>query len=134
MKKYIIIAIVIIIVSVFAVLNKNITILGGAGTVTTTASSTAYTITTTAVRVLATSTKRSAVTITPINCTASSVISLNLKEPDQAPTAFTGFGILSSTTQSFGDRNDPPTPQNSVRAINSSGTCTVLVTEFIQNF
>jgi len=109
--------------------------LGGTSAVSTTASTTAYTVTTgTSVRVLATSTKRTAFSVQPINCATGAVSYLNLENPDAAATAAVGFPVIASTSVSFIDNADLPVNTNSVQAITTVGTCTLSVTEWTTNF
>lgn len=115
--------------------NTAIQTFGGTGAVSTTASTTAYAITTSAsVRILATSTKRSAFSVNPVNCASGGVVYLNLENPDAAATAAVGYPVLSSTTATFIDDADLPVNTNSVQAITVAGNCTVNVTEWTTNF
>ncbi len=99
-----------------------------------TASTTAYTITTTSMRVMATSSKRIAATVQNINCTNAGTTYLDFESPDVAATIGSGNAVLASTSpREFNDFGSP-IPNNSIQAIVSTGTCTVLVTEWFENF
>lgn len=97
-----------------------------------TASSTTYSVTTSSVRLLATTTEgaRIATVIQPINCTNSTA------------SAFLGFGktavvntglaVTASTTRDLSTYPNAPTIQGALHAVVSAGTCSVLVTEWLQ--
>lgn len=95
------------------------------------ASSTAFTITTGSQRILSTSTPthRVATVIQPINCTASGALFVNMNR-DAAASANTGLAVLASTTFQLTGYSNVPVVQGAAQAIESVGTCTVLVTEW----
>lgn len=103
------------------------------------ASSTTYALSAgTAQRIVATSTReaatatlpitagRTGVTVQPINCGAGAIVTLGFN--DVAPTATTGLFVNASTTLTLGD--DVPPVHGSVRAISTTGNCSLLVTEW----
>lgn len=105
------------------------------GTVPTLASTTAIALSGSSRQILATSTAsttdaavggRVAVQLQPINCTAGA--SVFLAYNDVAAVGNTGSVLLASSTTVYGD--SLPMVHGSIRAINSGGTCTLLVTEF----
>lgn len=96
------------------------------------ASSTTFALTTTSQQLFATSSKRIAVAVQPTNCTVGGTVYMNLEGYDKAAVASDGFAVLASTTARFSDFDEFPTPQEAVRGIVDAGTCTVLVTEWIQ--
>lgn len=90
-------------------------------------------------RILATSSKRTAVTVQPMNCTTPlSYTILNLSGGDKVATTSTGnagYAIIASTTAAFDDSGfGSPVPQGSIRAATNSGTCTLYVTEWFTSF
>lgn len=101
----------------------------------TTASSTVFSVTTSSVRLLATTTEaynRVASLVQLGGCSgAGSKLHLNIKS-DIPATTLTGPVLNASTTESipFGVYTNPVS-QNSVTGIVSSGTCTVVVTEWL---
>lgn len=96
------------------------------------ASSTAMAVTTSSVRILATSTptKRLAATIQPINCSPTTGSVFLVANRDVASAANTGIAVVASTTLALGDYPQVPVVQGAVQAIMSTGSCTVLVTEW----
>lgn len=114
---------------------RNVNSLGGEGVSYMnfkTASSTTYSVTTSSVQILATTTDmtRSAVLLQPINCTVSNA-SLFFKVTNPA-TVNTGFTVAASSTLALGTYPNTPAPQNTLNAVASAGTCSVLVTEWLQ--
>ncbi len=105
---------------------------GGPTVVTSTASSTKVTIGTTAIRVLATSSKRTALTIQPVNCPTGSTLFFNFGGKDATSTIYGNFAVNASTTQEFSDQNLPVDPY-SVRAI-ANQSCDAIITEWRSNF
>lgn len=107
---------------------------GAAGPRFDIASSTVFTLTTTSQRLLATSTptQRMAFSIQPINCTSGSSGGVNLNfRRDVVATSATGPFAFASTTNLFGDHvNGMPVVQHAVQGIVTTGTCTVIVTEW----
>jgi len=135
MKNKIIISICIVLLGVGIVYSlQQDRKLGGQETVSSTASSTVFAVTSSAsVQLLATSSKRVATEIQPLQCDTD--IALYIKEKDVKPTAYTGYAIIASTTQAFGDNAELPTTGYSLRGITAGGNCDkVLVTEWRSNF
>ena len=102
---------------------------GGVSTPSTVASTTAFTLTTTSQRILATSTRRTAFTVQPTNCTAANITYVAALK-DAAATATNGLAVHSTTTERFIDDFSLPVSESSVQAITNTGTCTVIVTEW----
>lgn len=123
-----------VLVAVFVVLGGAQVADAGGNAIKTTASSTAYTISQTSVRLVATSSPRSALLVQSTNCTQGGTLYMNIEGKDAAAVVNDGVAVLASTTLAMGDKISPPTPQDSVRAIVNSGSCVVLVTEFIDQF
>jgi hypothetical protein len=96
------------------------------------ASSTAFSISQTSARILGTTTanRRLAATIQPINCTVGSAVFLKAQS-DAPAVANSGPVALASSTLALTDYPNIPVPQNAVQAITQSGTCTVIVTEWL---
>jgi hypothetical protein len=100
--------------------------------VTYTASSTTFTLTTTSQRLLATTSKRVSSTVQPVDCTAGGTVYLNF-DKDAPATASNGYAIYASTTATF-SREALTETNFATQGILDSGTCTVLVTEWIPSF
>jgi len=107
------------------------TVSGGAPTFKV-ASSTSYILGQTSTRILSTSTptRRMAVTVQPISCTAGGPVFLSTNDVVAVTSGTSTIAVFASTTQSFGDYPNVPVVQGSVQAITQTGTCTVLVTEW----
>lgn len=95
------------------------------------ASTTAFTLTTSSQRLLGTSTptRRLGAVVQPINCTNAGTVFLRA-DRDIAATANAGIAVLASTTLQYEDYPGLTVPQGSVQGILSTGTCTVIVTEY----
>jgi hypothetical protein len=102
------------------------------------ASSTVFTLTTTSLQLLGTTTPqgqsgaRVTATIQPINCTTGSIggVYLNMNR-DVVASAATGPFAFASTTLVLGDHvNQVPNVRGAVRGVVTTGTCTVIVTEW----
>jgi hypothetical protein len=102
--------------------------------VTVTASSTTYTLTTASQLLVATSSKRTALSVQPIGCTQNGdgVTYLNF-DKGKAAVSGKGFAVFASTTQEFFDGGLPPGTYGT-SGIVATGTCSVLVTEWRTNF
>lgn len=105
---------------------------GGPSVVTSTASSTKVTVSTTAIRVLATSSKRTALTLQTVNCPTGSTVFFNFGGKDATSTIYGNYAVNASTTAEFDD-NNLPVDEYSVRAI-ANQSCDVLITEWRSNF
>lgn len=131
---------VLALVAAFMLSNQSATVQGAvftsqSATLPTLASTTAFALSGTSLQIVATSTAsttditvggRAALQLQPINCTSGASVFLNYN--DKAAVANTGSVLISSSTTVFGD--SAPMVHGSIRAINSGGTCTLLVTEF----
>lgn len=133
-KEYVVFTVVVIlcVFGTYLYTNKG-TVLGGTSVVTTTASSSAVILTTTSQRLVATSSKRFALSIQPIYCTAGGTVFLELENPGSAAIAPNGLAVLASTTEIITD-NDLQAPTNAVQGIVNAGTCTVIVNEWFSSF
>ena len=122
---------VIVFLAVIYAVTSQTTILGGPGVVSWTASSTQYALGQTSLRLVATSSRRVALSIQPTACpTTGSGVFLELTGPDTAAVTTTAdFVIFASTSAMFTD-NDVQPAINSIQGIVNSGTCTVVVTEW----
>jgi hypothetical protein len=122
---------------IFYAVKSQTTVLGGPGVVTWTASSTQYTMAALASqRLVATSSKRTGLTIQPVNCpTSGSALYLELTNGDTAAVSTTtaDYVVFASSTAQFDD-STIPAPTNAVRGVVSSGTCVVIVTEYRTNY
>lgn len=100
------------------------------------ASSTAFTVTTgTSLRLLASSTPtvRIAASIQAVNCAAGSDLWIRMNA-DVPATAGTGMWVQASSTRTLSTYPEIPIVQGAVQGITNTGTCTVLVTEWVRRF
>lgn len=100
-----------------------------------TASSTSFALTTTSQRLLATSsaTRRVAARFVPTNCTNGSAtyVAFNADVP---ATVTNSTAVLASTSMSLSDYPENPIVQGAVTGVVPTGTCTVLVTEWLSKY
>jgi len=99
------------------------------------ASSTTFTLTTTSQRLLATSTtgvgRRVAAMIQSTNCTTGGAVYLNVEGSDAVAVANNGIAVSASSTLALETFPGIPVLTDAVQGITTSGTCAVLVTEWI---
>ena len=98
-----------------------------------TASTTVFTLTTTSQQLLSTSSLRVAATIGATGCTSLISNVYVRMSSGAAATVSTGLPVFSTTTLAMGSYPSPNiVPQDAVTGITNTGTCTVLVTEWLR--
>lgn len=126
---------IIVLITVLILVNKDGRSFGGESTnyaTFKTASSTAYTVSNSSVRLLATTTDqtRVATLIQPTNCTISTAGVFLASARTAVINA--GMVVTASSTLQLATYPNVPSLNGALHAITSAGTCTVLVTEWLQ--